>query len=280
MTALAGKVAIVTGAGGGIGRCTAMLMAKAGAAIVASDIVQVAAEETAALIRQSGGQAIAIVADICHEPDWVRLVATTRESFHDVDILVNNAAAMSYQDVDILTMDAEVWDTTMRINTRGPMLGCKHVIPVMLARGGGAIVNIASGAALTGQLSLPAYSAAKAATISLTRSVATLHGKDGIRCNAIAPGLIMHERLAAGFPQEHVQIDQDNILTPSPGTPDDIANAVIFLASDHAGFINAQVLAVDGGLLAHTPGYAQTRALGQGSVAYIGKTEIRQGGHR
>jgi NAD(P)-dependent dehydrogenase (short-subunit alcohol dehydrogenase family) len=142
------------------------------------------------------------------------------------------------------------------------MLCCKHAIPDMLKRGGGSIVNISSGAALSGQLGIPAYSAAKAAVIALTRSVATLYGQKGIRCNAIAPGLILHERLAEIFPIEQIRIDAENILTPRAGTPEDIAATVIFLASDQARFINAQVLPVDGGLLAHTPTYAQTRAMG------------------
>jgi len=213
------KVGIVTGAGGGIGRCVALALTAAGAAVVVSDIRQAAADETVALIRQAGGEAIAVVGDISEEADWVRLVAATIERFGAVDILVNNAAAASFKDRDILSMDVAVWDAAMRINLRGPMLGCKHVLAAMLQQGGGAIINIASGAALTGQLSQPAYGAAKAATISLTRSVATLYGKQGIRCNAIAPGLIMHEGLAAFFPEEHIRIDSDNLLTPHPANP-------------------------------------------------------------
>jgi NAD(P)-dependent dehydrogenase (short-subunit alcohol dehydrogenase family) len=131
----------------------------------------------------------------------------------------------------------------------------------MIERGSGAIVNIASGAALTGQLTLPAYAAAKAAVISLTQSVATIYGKQGIRCNAIAPGLILHERLAPGYPPEHIQMDIDNVLTPYQGTSDDIANAVVFLASDAARFVTGHVLPVDGGLLAHTPFYSAIRAM-------------------
>lgn len=271
MSLLVDKVAIVTGAGGGIGRPTALVLAQTGAAVAVSDIRQAAADETAELIRRAGGKAIAVAGDIGEEGDWTRLLEATRVAFGGLDILVNNAAASSHKDVDIVSMDVAVWDAAMRINSRGPMLGCKHAIPQMLERGGGAIVNIVSGAALTGMLSQPAYSAAKAAAISLTRNVATLYGKQGIRCNAIAPGLILHDRLAAYFPDEHIRIDADNLLTPKPGKPEDIANAVLFLASENACFINAQVLSVDGGLLAHTPGYAQSRALGQGSLAYVGK---------
>jgi NAD(P)-dependent dehydrogenase (short-subunit alcohol dehydrogenase family) len=267
MSSLAGKIAVVTGAGGGIGRCVAQTLAGAGARVVAADIRLAAAEQTVASVGGQGGEAITMKTDISLEADWQALVTATEATFGGIDILVNNAAAFLPRDLDLLNLDVETWDTSMRINARGPMLGCKHCIPAMLRRGSGAIVNITSGAALTGMLTQLAYSAAKATTISLTRSVATLHGKQGIRCNAIAPGLILHEQLAAMFPKEHVAIDADNLLTPASGTVADIANAVLFLASDQATFINGQVLSVDGGLLAHTPGYAQARALG--AVNYL-----------
>lgn len=268
---LEGKTAIITGAGGGIGRPTALVLARAGAHVVVSDIERSTAEETAALIAKEGGRSIAVAADISQESDWATLVAEAVGTFGGLDILVNNAAATSPKDRDVLSMEVDVWDFTFAINARGPMLGCRHAIPKLIERGGGAIVNISSGAALTGQLGIPAYSAAKAATISLTRSVATLHGKQGIRCNAIAPGLIMHQRLAAYFPREQIEIDAENLLTPGSGTPEDIANAVVFLASEQSRFINGHVLPVDGGILAHTPFYAQVRALGQPSVEYGGK---------
>jgi NAD(P)-dependent dehydrogenase (short-subunit alcohol dehydrogenase family) len=268
MSMLQGKVAIITGAGGGIGRPTALMLAREGASVAVADVEERLGEETVKRIVTAGGRALFVRTDIAQEADVRAMVARTVEAFGGLDVLVNNAAAGSPKDQDILSMEVEVWDAVMLVNTRGPMLGCKHAIPEMLKRGAGAIVNIASGSALTGQLGLPAYSAAKAATISLTRSVATLYGQQGIRCNAIAPGLIMHDRLAAVFPMEHKQIDADNVLTPYQGTPEDIAKAVVFLASDNARFINAHVLPVDGGLLAHTPTYAQARALGQARVDY------------
>jgi len=270
VTRLDGKVAIVTGAGGAIGSTTARVLAAAGAAVVAADKRVPAAEKTATAIRDAGGRAIAHGADIAEEADWQVLVARTTATFGGLDILVNNAAAASREDADIVSMEVAVWDAAMRVNARGPMLGCKHAIPELRRRGGGAIVNIVSGSALTGQLNQMAYSAAKAATIALTRNVATLHGKEGIRCNAIAPGLILHAALAAVFPPEQIAIDRDNLLVPRSGTPEDIAGAVLFLASESAAFINAQVLCVDGGLLAHTPGYAQARALGR-HVDYLGR---------
>jgi NAD(P)-dependent dehydrogenase (short-subunit alcohol dehydrogenase family) len=260
---LSGKVAIVTGAGGGIGRPTAQLLARSGAAVAAVDINEDAARETARLITAGGGRALALRVDITREADIRAMVAATLAEFGGVDVLVNNAALGSPNDHDIIGMTAETWDHVVGGNSRGTMLCCKYALPAMIERGGGAIVNIASGAALTGQLTQAAYNASKAAVISLTQSVATMYGKQGIRCNAIAPGLILHERLAAGFPAAYVQMDKDNVLTPYQGQPDDVAAAVLFLASDAARFITGHVLPVDGGLLAHTPFYAQTRALNE-----------------
>lgn len=261
---LSNKVAVLTGAGGGIGKPTALALAASGACVVAADIDLDAARVTADLIERNGGKAIAVRVDITQEADVIAMLAATTEAFGGIDVLVNNAALGSREDHNIHEADVAIWDRVVGGNTRGTMLCCKHALPMMIERGSGAIVNIASGAALTGQLTLPAYAAAKAAVISLTQSVATIYGKQGIRCNAIAPGLILHERLAPGYPPEHIQMDIDNVLTPYQGTSDDIANAVVFLASDAARFITGHVLPVDGGLLAHTPFYSAIRAMGGG----------------
>jgi NAD(P)-dependent dehydrogenase (short-subunit alcohol dehydrogenase family) len=258
---LSNKVAVLTGAGGGIGKPTALALAASGAFVVAADIDLDAARITADRIEQKGGKAIAVRVDITQEDSVIAMMAAARDAFGGIDVLVNNAALGSRADHNIHEADVAIWDHVVAGNTRGTMLCCKHALPAMIERGSGAIVNIASGAALTGQLTLPAYAAAKAAVISLTQSVATIYGKQGIRCNAIAPGLILHERLAPGYPPEHIQMDIDNVLTPYQGTSDDIANAVVFLASDAARFVTGHVLPVDGGLLAHTPFYSAIRAM-------------------
>lgn len=260
MAVLDGKVAIVTGAGGGIGRPTALMLAAAGAHVAVVDIDGARAAATADAVSAAGGSAFATTVDITSENDVRAMAAAVVERFGGIDVLVNNAAIGSPRDHDVLGMDVAVWDHVVVGNTRGTMLCCKHVLPELIRRGGGAVVNITSGAALTGQLTLAAYAAAKAAVISLTQSVATMYGKQGVRCNAIAPGLILHERLAGLHSEEFLQMDRDNLLTPQQGSPDDIASAVLFLASPAARFVTGHVLPVDGGLLAHTPFYAQLRA--------------------
>ena len=266
MKALQGKALIITGAGGGIGHSMARVLAKAGARVMVTDIREDAANLARDSIVQDGGEVVAMVADVTRDDSVRALVAATVEAFGRLDVLVNNSGGSVPRDRDIPSMDEATWDGTFALNAKGPMLCCKHAIPAMLKNGGGAIVNIVSGAALTGQLGLPAYAAAKAATISLTRSVATMHGSAGIRCNAIAPGLILHDRLAKILSPEMIRIDAENLLCPHPGTPEDIANAVIFLASEAGRFINGHVLPVDGGLLAHTPFYSALLDMGKSSA--------------
>lgn len=280
MKPLESKVVVITGAGGGIGRPTARMLADAGARVVVSDIRSDAAAATRDLILQDGGQAVAVTADLTRESDVRALIDSAVGEFGRLDVLVNNGGGSLSRDRDIVSMDVETWDATMALNATGPMLCCKHAVPTMIAQGGGAIVNVSSGAALSGQLGIPAYSAAKAALIALTRSIATLYGKSGIRCNAVAPGLIMHDRLAAILPEEQVAFDADNILSPRPGQPSDIGSAVLFLASDAAGFVNGQVLPVDGGLLVHTPTYAQCRAAGSAGLDIKERTDSNPEGSR
>ena len=258
---LSGKVAIVTGAASGIGRATAFALAQAGAAVVLADLDGERAGDAAREIAASGARAIGVHADMAKEADIRAMVEAAVAAFGGLDILHNNAAASSpalmSRDRDIVSMDVEVWDAAFAINLRGPMLGCKHAIPEMLKRGGGAIINTSSASGLAGDLARPAYGASKGGLNSLTQSVATLYGKQGIRCNAIAPGVIETAALAANIPAEEIDIYRRSHLTPRLGRPEDIAAAVVFLASPAAAFITGQILSVDGGLLAHHPAYAE-----------------------
>ena len=261
-----GKVAIVTGAGSGIGRESAELLAREGARVVAADLDLESAEETAERIRKAGGEAIASRTDVSREEDIVGMVEMAVDNWDRLDVLHNNAAMTAMadhaHDADLLTMTVEYWDRSFAVNLRGAMLGCKHAIPVMIRSGGGSIVNMSSNQALSGDMSQFAYSAAKAGVNALTRSVATTYGGRGIRCNTLSPGLIPTPSALAACPQEVVDAIVASNLIPRAGQPMDLAQAVLFLASDDASFITGQTLSVDGGQLAHLPHYAYLNASG------------------
>ena len=258
---LDGRVAIVTGAASGIGRASAHALAAAGAAVVIADRDADGATRVADEIAIEGGAAAAQPTDVADESAIEAMIATAVERFGGLDILHNNAAAsdpaLMGRDLDLADMDADVWDATFAVNLRGPMLGCKHAIPHLLARGGGSIVNTSSASGLVGDLTRAAYGASKAGLDSLTRYVATQYGKRGIRCNSIAPGVIETPALAANVPAEQLAVYQRSHLTPRLGRPEDIAAAVVFLVSDDAAFITGQTLSVDGGLLVHHPVFGE-----------------------
>lgn len=259
LTRLDGKVAIVTGAASGIGAASAAMLAQAGARVVVADIDGAGAERQAEAIRAQGGAATAVAADIGDDGSIRRLMEATLSAYGGLDILHNNAAATAISstvDAPVELMDIGVWDDTMRINLRGTMLCSKYAIPLMRARGGGAIVNTSSAAAQAGALSYTAYACCKAGIEGLTKYVAAQHGKENIRCNAIAPGLIVTPASSAYFAGEAGQMMLSHHLTPRLGQPDDIAHAVVFLASDAAAFITGQIINVDGGSLSHQPYFA------------------------
>lgn len=259
MEGLAGKVAIVTGAGSGIGRASAQALARAGARVVVADIDLDRATETVELVAAAGGEAVAQRADVGQEADVAATVARAIETWGSLQLLHNNAADVTIiqRDLGVTDMETEVWDQTMAVNVRGPMLGCKHAIPHMVAAGGGAIVTTSSTSGQFGDLSRVAYGVSKAGIDSLTRYVATLYGKQGVRCNAVAPGVVKTPALTANVPADQIALFQRNHLTPGMGEPHDIAGVVAFLLSGAAAYVTGQVLNVDGGLTAHTPLYAE-----------------------
>jgi NAD(P)-dependent dehydrogenase (short-subunit alcohol dehydrogenase family) len=253
---LEGRVAVVTGAGGAIGRATALRLATEGASVVAADIRSEPAAETAALVLDLGGEAASVAIDVSDEGDVARLVDTVMDRFSRLDIYHNNAALMSaeYPDGDLLDLDVSVWDAKMAVNVRGVMLGCKHAVRAMRSSGdGGSIVNMSSVSALVGVDQNAAYGSSKAAVIGLTRYVATMYGHDGIRCNAIAPGLVLSEALESRLSPRQVREYAAERLLPWPAAPEDIAATVAFLASDEARCITGQTVVVDSGTTAHRP---------------------------
>lgn len=253
------RAAVVFGAGrpSAIGAHSARMLAKCGASVVLADIDGDAAQTTAQAIRQAGGKAVGMNADISDEAQVRAVIDTAKAEFGRLDILFNNAAAVHLANVDFATADVDtsLWRQTFEINTMGIMFACKHSIPIMLETGGGSIINTSSGSSLAGELHLTAYAASKAAVNQLTRSIATQYGKLGIRCNAILPGMILtgnvmlSPALIAKYQKHH--------LTPYVGEPNDIANMVAFLASDAAKFVTAQLISVDGGINAHTGMFAE-----------------------
>jgi NAD(P)-dependent dehydrogenase (short-subunit alcohol dehydrogenase family) len=247
---LEGKVAIVTGAGSGIGEATARLMAQEGASVVVADIHGSAAERVA---RELGSAVVAEV-DVSDEPSVVRMVETAVESFGGLDVLHNNAsdASTAAADADIVSLDMAVFDRLVAVNLKGVVMGCKHAIPHMLARGGGSIVNTASIEGFVGRGVRAAYGAAKAGVVLLTKSVASQYGSRGIRCNAVAPGLVLTPAVEQMTPE---QIEAAKLIYPMPRlcAPEDVANAVLFLASDEAAFVNGTTLMVEGGATVYMP---------------------------
>ncbi|MCI0996994.1 SDR family NAD(P)-dependent oxidoreductase [Pseudomonas corrugata] len=265
MSTLTGKVAIVVGGGNGIGEQIAHTLAEAGASVVIADYRFEDAQRVANQLTSQNRDALAVCVDILHEEQVLALADTAMGRFGRIDILVNSAAATDPQhmarDLDIIHLDIEVWDRTMAVNLRGAMLTCKHVIRHMLTAGSGSIINIASAAGLAGDLVRPAYGASKAALITATQYIATAYGKRGIRANALAPGVIMTEALKSTLPAPVLDLLLLSHLTPYVGTPQDVAAATLFLASDDARFITGQTLPVDGGFSSHTPCYADFNRL-------------------
>jgi NAD(P)-dependent dehydrogenase (short-subunit alcohol dehydrogenase family) len=260
MGRLDGKIAVITGAASGIGKATARRVAAEGARTVVADLNADGAKEVADAIIVAGGEAIAVSVDM-GDNDAVRdMVEAAVTAYGGLDILHNNAAATrlaATADLPVSAADPDVWDEMMRVNLRGAMVAIQAAAQHMIARGGGSVINTASGSGLAGDLRNPAYGASKAALVSLTTYVATEYGKQGIRCNAISPGFILipekpgRDAVAATMLR--------HALTPRLGTPEDIAALVVFLASDESGFITGQNICVDGGMRAHQPYVADFR---------------------
>lgn len=247
---LDGKVCMITGGAGGLGTATARRYIAEGATVVIADIMVDAARD---LAGQLGERATAMHLD-CKDPESIRgSIEDTVARFGKLDVLFNNAAAIYLNDQDLGVVDTtmEVWNEIIQVNLTAVWLGCKYAVPHMVRNGGGAIINMSSNAAVSGDDVRMAYGATKAGVMSLTRSVATRHGSDNIRCNAILPGLIITDLIANHYP-ELVATMKRHVLVRH-GKPADIAAMATFLASDDAEYITGQCYAVDGGLLSHMP---------------------------
>lgn len=262
---LEGRVAILTGAGNGLGAEAARVLAGHGAQVAIVDIDGDAARRVAAQIEDGGGQALAVQCDVSLEAEVRNMVDTVVGRFGRVDILHNNAAVLSVEqrqrDRDVINMDVEAWDRAMAVNLRGAMLCSKYAIREMLKNGRGSVIFVTSGLGVQGDLSLSAYAASKAALIMLSRSVAAQYGKQGIRSNALQIGLAPAENAHSSMPAPLLDILRDNHLTPELGTPRQIADVVAFLASDESAFVTGTTLVADGGFGSHTPSLVAMKAL-------------------
>jgi NAD(P)-dependent dehydrogenase (short-subunit alcohol dehydrogenase family) len=247
---LTDKVAVVVGGATGIGAATAARLGKEGCRVVVGDIAEDAARQTAERITAAGGTAAHVGFDLA-DPDSVdALIRNAVTTYEGVDLLFNVGADMSAirTDTDVVDIEFAVWDRVMTVNLRGYVAAMKYAIPRMLDRGGGAIVNMSSAAAFQGEPARPAYATAKAGIGALTRHVASRWGKEGIRCNAVAPGFTATDaiRSVPQWPQLEAGALK-RIRGTRVGDPEDIASLVAFLLSAEGEWINGQVVNIDGG---------------------------------
>lgn len=243
-----GQVALVTGAAGGIGRATALAFAACGLKVVVSDLDRQAGEETSRRIREAGGESRFIDCDVAQEEQVKALVAGCVSAYGRLDYAVNNAGIEGPK-ARVAECDASHFHSVMGVNVAGVLLCMKHQMPLLLAQGGGAMVNTASIAGLIGAARMSIYSASKHAVIGLTKSAALEYGRKNIRVNAVCPGMIETDMLDRILASESAQREQALAAHPMgrAGRPEEIAEAILFLCSDSASYINGHALTVDGG---------------------------------
>ena len=249
---MAGKVTLITGAAGGIGRASALRFAREGARVVCVDLDAEGVGQTVGEVEAAGGAAIAVTADVATAADNDRMVAEAEAAFGRIDVLFLNAGIMHGRDDDAVNTAEDVWDLTMAVNAKGVFLGCKAGIPALRRAGGGSIVNTASFVAVMGAATPQlAYTASKGAVLALTRELAVVHARENIRVNALCPGPLRTELLMS-----YLDTDQkkDRRLVHVPmgrfGEATEMADAALYLASDESGYVTGSTFMVDGGLTA------------------------------
>jgi NAD(P)-dependent dehydrogenase (short-subunit alcohol dehydrogenase family) len=249
---LADKVAVITGAGSGIGRVAAGLFASEGAAVVVADAVGDAADETASTITDSGATALSYVGDVSDEAQVAEMVRTTVARLGGLDVLFNNAGIFPADDGGVLDTPPDTWERVMAVNLKGVWLCCRAAVPAMLESGGGSIVNVASFVALMGAATAQvAYTASKGGVLSLTREIAVEYARAGIRANSLCPGPI-ETPLLAELMSDPARRSRRMVHIPMGrlGRPEEVARAALFLASDESSFMTGAALVVDGGITA------------------------------
>ncbi len=251
MRGLEGEAVLMAGGAGGIGTATSLRLGAEGARVAVGDLNREGAEAAAARIIEAGGEAFPVVVDIGDEESVVSAVQATAKAFGGIDAVHVNAADLSPttigNDTDAETIDLDAFDRTIRTGLRGHLLCTRHALPELLRRGGGALVFTSSAAAFIGEPERPAYAIAKSGINALVRHVASRWGKQGVRANAVAPGLVLTDKILESLPPAFRDTALESTRSARLGRPDDIAAMVAFLMSSDAEWINGQVISVDGG---------------------------------
>lgn len=250
---LKGKVSVITGAGSGIGRAIAVLFAEEGAKVVLNDVNQESLDEVTQSIREKGGDAVSLVGNVMNEEDVQKMIDTAVDVYGSVDVLVNNAGILDGM-VPAAEVTDELWERVLGVNLTGPMRTIRKSLPIMLKQGSGVIINIASIGGLFGSRAGTAYTASKHGIIGLTKNVGFQYAKQGIRCNAIAPGGVETNIAPKGtymnpFGTERAMAGIQ--INPRTGKPEEIAHIALFLASEDSSFINGAVITADAGWTAY-----------------------------
>lgn len=255
MNRLTDKKIVITGAASGIGRAAAALMVAEGASVLIADLDQDAAAATAAEIGgDSAGRVVGIGVDVMDEGSVAAMIDRAVAEFGGIDVLCNHVGGSNpKKDLDLLRMDLAEWDRTMVLNARSTVVAARLALPHMISAGGGSIINTVSIAGLAGDTLQCAYGAAKAAVIRLTQYIATQYGRNGVRCNAVAPGAIMTPALRNNLPEDVIADIQRHNALDLIGDPEDIGWAMVYLASDESRYMSGQTLVLDGGLTAQSP---------------------------
>jgi NAD(P)-dependent dehydrogenase (short-subunit alcohol dehydrogenase family) len=249
---LDGKVALITGAGSGIGRESALVFAAEGAPVVVVDIEDKAGEDTVAAISKAGGRAVYVHADVARAADTEHMIAAAERAYGKLNVLFNNAGIMHGRDDDAVSTDEAIWDQTMNVNAKSVFFGCKYGIPALRRAGGGSIINTASFVAVLGAATPQiAYTASKGAVLALSRELAVVHARENIRVNALCPGPLRTELLMK-FLDTEAKKQRRLVHIPMGrfGTAAEIARAALFLASDESSFVTGTEFLVDGGITA------------------------------
>lgn len=249
---LEAKVALITGAGSGIGRESALLFAREGAAVVVVDVAEDAGRAVVREVEADGGRASFVRADVSKAGDCEAMVAHAEATYGKLDVLFNNAGIMDGRDDDAVTTDEAVWDLTMAINAKGVFLGCKFGIPAIQRAGGGSVINTASFVALLGAATPQvAYTASKGAVLALTRELAVVHARENVRVNALCPGPLRTELLMK-FLDTEAKKRRRLVHVPMGrfGEAREMAQAALYLASDESSYVTGSEFVVDGGITA------------------------------